>query len=276
MHKPTTSPTITSYPLSLRASQAAGQPISDLMSRALANPKLISLAAGFVDQQTLPVEPTREALEKIWADPVESHAALQYGTTPGFLPLREAIAEYYADADGLSVLPPSPEQIVVTAGSNQLLHLVAESILDPGDLVLCASPSYFVFLGTLSNLGARSYGVAVDEDGMIPASLEAALGEIDAEGELSRVKAIYLVTYFDNPRGISTPLARRMEIVRIAEKWSRENRIYVIDDAAYRELRYDGDDEPILFADAVVTLVWIDKNSGEPVPLPDVIRETGE
>ena len=232
------------YPLSLRASQAVGQPISDLMSRALANPKLISLAAGFVDQHTLPVEPTRAALEAIWADPVESRAALQYGTTPGFLPLREAISHYYAEADGSDVLPPSPEQIVVTAGSNQLLHLVAESILDPGDIVLCASPSYFVFLGTVSNLGARSFGVAVDDEGMIPQALEAALEEIEAAGELPRVKAIYLVTYFDNPRGVSTSLERRAEIVRIAQRWSRENRIYVIDDAAYRELRYEGPDEP--------------------------------
>src|SRR5690606_25814550 len=110
--------------LSRRANQAAGQPISDLMSRALANPHLVSLAAGFVDQRTLPVEPTRAALEKIWADPIESHAALQYGTTPGYLPLREAIAAYYGEVDGPAVPPPSPEQIVVTAGSNQLLHLV--------------------------------------------------------------------------------------------------------------------------------------------------------
>ncbi len=143
--------------LSRRAEWAEGQPISELMSRALAEPDLISLAAGFVDQQTLPVESTRKALEAILTDDHSARAALQYGTTAGYPPLREALLQRLLDSDAcchkLSI-----DQVVVTAGSNQLLHLVSESILDPGDIVLCAAPTYFVYLGTLSNLGATELG----------------------------------------------------------------------------------------------------------------------
>ncbi len=231
---------------SQRASWAEGQPISELMARALANPDLISLAAGFVDQQSLPVTPTWTALEAIFADRNAARAALQYGTTPGYPPLRELLLYHALQADGLSRAESrlSIEQVVVTAGSNQLLHLVGESLLDPGDIVLCAAPTYLVFLGTLGNIGARSVGVAVDADGMIPAALEDSLRRLEQGGQLPRVKAIYLVPYFDNPCGITTSAERRGQIVEIAKRWSRAGKIHVIEDAAYRQLRYSGDDTP--------------------------------
>ena len=122
------------------------------MAQALANPDLISLAAGFVDQQTLPVEPVRTAIETILKDQVTACQALQYGTTAGDEPLRQAILAMTLEADGIAAdsRVPTVDQVVLTAGNNQLLHLVAETLLDPGDIVICASPSYFVFLGILA------------------------------------------------------------------------------------------------------------------------------
>jgi len=234
--------------LSRRAAWAEGQPISELMSRALADPNLISLAAGFVDQQTLPVEPTAEAFRSLFADAESARAALQYGTTPGYPPLREALLNRFLDADETTAddAKLSIDQVVLTAGSNQLLHLVCESLLDPGDIVLCASPTYLVFLGTLGNLGARSVAVETDEHGIVPEAIDDALRQIDRRGELERVKAIYVTSYFDNPCGITTPAKRRAAIVELAKRWSRSSKIYVIEDAAYRELRYWGDDVPSL------------------------------
>ena len=229
--------------LSQRATWAKGQPISDLMSRALANPDLISLAAGFVDQQTLPVEATAKALQAICAQGTAAQAALQYGTTSGHPACRQALLDRIRDRDDCD-REIRLEQVIVTAGSNQLLHLVAESLLDPGDIVLCCAPTYLVFLGSIGNLGARSLGVAIDQFGMVPEALEECLRQLDAAGELRRVKAIYLVPYFDNPCGVTMPLERRIEIVEIARRWSRNHRIHVIADEAYRELRYAGDDIP--------------------------------
>ena len=234
--------------LSRRSGWAEGQPISHLMHKALAHPHLISLAAGFVDQPTLPVEPTRQALDALLNDPIRGLAALQYGTTAGLASLREAVLARFRQADG----DPDSErsldidQVIVTAGSNQLLHLVCDTLLDPGDIVLCAAPSYFVFLGMIANLGARAVGVAADENGMIPEALDEQLQRLDASGELERVKAIYVTTYFDNPGSVTLSAQRRPQIVESAHQWSKDSKIFIIEDTAYRDLRYFGEDIPSL------------------------------
>ena len=114
--------------LSGRAKCAGGQPISRLMTLALADPTLISLAAGFVDQQTLPVEITGRAMEQVLSEPAEARAALQYGTTLGDARLRQLVLDRLRHADGNpeSECNLSIDQVVLTAGSNQLLYLVAE------------------------------------------------------------------------------------------------------------------------------------------------------
>lgn len=226
-----------SYLPSRRASIAGRQPISELMAKALENPHLISLAAGFVDQETLPVAAVREIAANLFANASCAKATLQYGTNAGSPELREQLLARTGEWNR-----PAIEQVVVTAGSNALLHLVAESLLDPGDVVLCAAPTYLVFLGTVANVDARAYSIATDEFGMIPSSLEETLEQFQQRGELSRVKAIYLVPYFDNPSGITMPGDRVAEIVEIAKRWSRESKIHVIADEAYRELRYSRED----------------------------------
>ena len=236
--------------LSQRARLSYGQPVSDLMARALADPELISLAAGFVDQQTLPGDETYESLRALFSSPTAAQQALQYGTTAGYPPLREAIVQRLQDSDGHAApYGFGIEQVVLTAGSNQLLHLVAETLLDPGDVVCCSSPTYFVFLGTLRNLGAEAIGLASDEAGLIPEALDDQLRTMERRGELERVKAVYLVSYFDNPRGITLSAERREQIVEICRRWSCRQKIYLIDDAAYRELRYRGTDVPSLLRD---------------------------
>jgi 2-aminoadipate transaminase len=219
------------------------------MRLALARPELVSLAAGFVDQESLPVSETQSALDGLLADTTRARAALQYGTNAGHAGLREAVlARFVAHEGPPASSPPSIERVVLTAGSNQLLHLVGEVLFDPGDLVLCAAPSYFVYLGLLAGLGVRSVGVPIDNEGIISAALEDELARRQREGELPRVKAIYVTSYFDNPSSVTLSRARRQAIVEIAQRWSKSTKIYVIDDTAYRDLRYEGDDLPSLRA----------------------------
>jgi len=252
--------------LSRRAACAGQEPIASvLMARTLANPQLVSLAAGFVDQQGLPLEATREALEAIWSDPCRARAALQYGTTAGYLPLREILLGRLLQADGCSAaeLGVSVEQVIVTAGSNQLLFLLGDVLLDPDDIVLCASPSYFVFLGTLKGLGARTVGVATDRHGPIPEAIDELLRHYQQAGQLHRVKAIYLCSYFDNPTGATVAGQRRAELVELVRRWSRDSKLYLIEDAAYRPLRYYGSDIPSIrsFDSAGETVVYVDSFS---------------
>lgn len=240
-------PTLT---LSERAQRAGEQPISHLMHRALAQPQLVSLAAGFVDQHTLPVEAVSTAFQALVEEVDVAQAALQYGTTPGYRLLREAVLARFLAADGLTreATGLDVDRVVLTAGSNQLLHAVCDALLDPGDIVLCGAPTYFVFLGILSNLGARAVGVPQDEHGLIPEALEAELERLERAGDLPRVKLIYVVSYFDNPSSVTLSSPRRAALVELAQRWSRHVTIRVIDDAAYRDLRYAGPDLPSLLS----------------------------
>ena len=233
--------------LSRRAYWAGDEPIANvLMAQTLANPGLVSLAAGFIDHETLPAETTRMAMDAIWSDPRRARAALQYGTTVGHPPLRRLLLDRMLQADGRTAaeMNVSIDQVVVTAGSNELLYLVGDTILDPGDIVLCGAPSYFVYLGTLANLGARAVGVDADDDGLVPEAVEDAIARLRGDGELERLKAIYVTSYYDNPTGATVPASRRAALVEIAKRHSGRGRIRVIEDTAYRELRYSGDDVP--------------------------------
>ena len=98
----------------------------------------------------------------------------------------------------------------------------------------------------LDNLGARAWGIASDAEGIIPAAVDEQLRHFERRGELDRVKAIYVTSYFDNPTSVTLSAPRRAELVELAERWSRTSKIYLIEDAAYRALRYAGDDLPSL------------------------------
>ncbi len=234
-------------PWSRRAAWAKNQPISQLMAQALQYPELISLAAGFVDQHTLPVEATQDALQELMSDPVRAQAALQYGSTAGNPHLRRLLLRRLAQQDQAPWVAEIPlEQVVLTAGSNQLLHLVAEALFDPGDICLCAAPSYFVFLGTLANLGVKTIGVQTDSQGIVPEAVDEQLRQLRRRGVLDRVKAVYVVSYFDNPAGTTLPLSRRQELVELLYRWRAHQELYLIEDGAYRLLRYEGEDVPSL------------------------------
>jgi 2-aminoadipate transaminase len=234
--------------LSARAYRTADQPISYFMQQAVENPGLISLAAGLVDQPSLPAGEVADALAAILGDPARGRAALQYGTTQGYLRLRERLLERTCALDTVAPadLSLTPADVVVTTGSQQLLYLLGEALLDPGDIVLTEAPSYFVYQGTLASLGARVLSVPMDEEGMDTGALEALLEQLQRGGELDRVRMIYTVDYFQNPSGLSLSLRRRRHLLDLARRFSRRHRILILEDAAYRELRYDGEDLPTI------------------------------
>ena len=257
----------TKIPLSAAANRTEPPVISEFMQTALANPGLISLAAGFVDQQSLPHEATARVASEILGDPVEGRRALQYGTTIGDLALRKEMARLLERNERVepgtydAIVP----RVVVTTGSAQLLYLVAEALLDPGDIVLVEAPTYFVFLGVLETRGARAVGIEIDERGMNLEALEATLADLEARGELSRVKLIYTVSEHSNPSGISLAESRRGPLVDLARRWSKSQRIYILEDAAYRGLNYEGD-EP--------SSVWRHDPEGETVILARTFSKT--
>jgi hypothetical protein len=157
-----------SLPLSAKGRRTTAAPVSALMAAALANPDLINLAAGFVDAATLPVQECAAISARIFGDASRGRAALQYDTTLGLRPLREAVLTHLERLEGKSAdsMSLSADQIVITTGSQQMLYLIADVLLDPGDIVITANPSYFVFSGVLESLGAKVLAVPMDEQGM--------------------------------------------------------------------------------------------------------------
>ena len=233
--------------------QNAGTPaISELMRLAFIRPELISLAAGFVDQQSLPFGIVENAWQEIMADPHSAREALQYGTTQGDPVLRLALARRLLAESGSKSQLAEPaalaEQIIVTSGSQQLLYLLAEAMINPGDIVITEAPSYFVFIDLLAARGAEIIGIPIDSGGMCMESLEICLLRLRSEGRLGRVKMIYTVSEHSNPSGLSLAEPRRPKLVSLARIFSQSQKIYVLDDAAYRGLTFTGPELPSVWS----------------------------
>ena len=234
--------------LARRTSEPA---ISWLMKLTLEHPKLISLAAGFTDNDSLPVDEVRAVLDDVLASSRRGRPALQYGSTVGDTTLREQTAEHVRQCDR-SKRPASyaPERTIITSGSQQLLYMTTEALCDPGDIVLVEDPTYFVYLGITQSRGLRCRGVTLDADGIDLEHLDQVLVELNRAGNLRRVKLLYVISYFQNPTGRTTAFAKKRAALELLRHYERAagHPIYLVEDAAYRELRFSGDDEPSALA----------------------------
>jgi len=238
-------------------------PISWLMQTALSRPKLISLAAGFTDNPTLPVKISRQVLNRVLRSPKTGPPALQYGITAGETNLRQLTARHLhkLDQSSSSSLSSSKkelrmrtkdekifswEHVIITGGSQQLLYMTLEALCNESDLVLVEDPTYFVFLSILQSRGIRARGVRLERDGLDLVHLETVLQRLKKSGELRRLKALYLISYFQNPTGATTSFGKKRGILMLLKKFERAagHPIYLIEDAAYRELRFKGPDIP--------------------------------
>jgi 2-aminoadipate transaminase len=170
-----------------------------------------------------------EAIRNAAVDVLDAHGrqALQYSTTEGHAPLRAKLAAGLPGADA--------DRILVTAGSQQGLDLVARVMLDPGDAVAVAAPTYMGALRAFDAYEARYLSVPSDEHGMLLDPLEAALRQ--------RPKLLYVIPDFDNPGGTTTALERRHAMLDLADRYG----VLVFEDAPYRELRFEGEPLPTLY-----------------------------
>jgi len=235
-------PTSAGLNLSSKALRTKEQPISYLIATALRNPNLINLAAGLVDPLTLPVEACATIAHRIFSDQARGRMALQYDTTLGLTELRREAVKHIEKLEGVPArsMGLDADQIVVTTGSQQALYLIADVLLDPGDIVIAAAPSYFVFTGALDSLGAVIHTVPMDEDGMDVEAVGHLMEELEVQGNLSRLKFVYCTSYYQNPTGLTLSAERRPRLLELVKRFSRDHRILIVEDAAYRELRYDG------------------------------------
>src|SRR5580700_6529964 len=175
-----------------------------------ARPEIVSLAGGSPYVAALPLDAIGEMIGQLIAN--HGATALQYCTAQGDAGLRERICDVMA----LEQIRAHPDDVVVTVGSQQALDLLTRIFIDPGDVILVEAPSYVGALGAFAAYQANVVHVAMDDDGLIPAALSAALARLATSGR--RAKFLYTVPNFHNPAGVTLAASRRQEILAICQR----------------------------------------------------------
>lgn len=182
-------------------------------------PGIISLAGGLPSPETFPVEAMRVAAERVLRD--NPREALQYASSEGFAPLRDWVAEQLR-AQGHRT---DASQILITTGSQQGLDLVGKVLIDAGSTVAIEAPTYLGALQAFTPYEPEFITVPCDDDGPLPAELEAARG----------ARFLYVLPNFQNPSGRCISAQRRLEIIETARRLS----IPVVEDNPYGDLWFD-------------------------------------
>ena len=198
----------------------------------LGKPGIISFAGGFPDSAMFDVQGIREASERALRD--EPGAALQYGATEGYNPLREQLSAFM-QSKGVAGL--RADELIVTTGSQQALDLVGKTLLDPQDTVLVESPTFLATIQCFRLYGPTVMGVPIDVDGVDVDALEQMIQQ-------HRPKLVYLVPTFGNPSGAMTSLQRRLRVLELAVKYQT----VVVEDDPYGDLYFADAPPPSLLA----------------------------
>lgn len=191
----------------------------------------ISFAGGISDSRLFPAEDFRKVLQTVMRR--DGINALDYGDRRGYAPLRETIAHILA-SQGLQT---NPENILITAGSQQALALVSQLLLEPGDTILVESPTYSAALDLFRALNFRMISVPIDSQGMQVDLLEKQLQQ-------HHPKLIYTIPNFHNPTGTCLSGTRRHELIILADRYN----IPILEDDFVGDLRYEGRAQPALKA----------------------------
>lgn len=189
-------------------------------------PDVISFAGGLPAPDVFPVEEFKTACNKILSE--QGSAALQYGTTEGYGPLRDLIARQVMQY-GIQV---TADNIMITSGSQQALDLIGKVFINPGDRIIVEAPTYLGALQAWSVYGAEYVTVPADENGIITDQLEAVLR--------TGPKFIYVLPNFQNPTGVTIPMERRQKLVELADRYG----VPIIEDDPYSQLRFEGSHLP--------------------------------
>ncbi|XVG95964.1 PLP-dependent aminotransferase family protein [Eubacteriales bacterium KG127] len=205
-----------------------GDAMSDLLQ--LTQQKdIISFAGGMPAPELFPIKELIQVSTQVLAE--EGKAALQYSSAEGYIKLKEILADRMNKKTGTK---STANDLLITSGSQQGLDFMAKVFINPGDVILCESPSYLGAINAFAAYEPTFVEVPTDDEGMIISKLEAILSTA------KNVKFIYVIPDFQNPTGRTWSASRRQEFMNVVNKYE----IPVAEDNPYVELRYEGDPLP--------------------------------
>ena len=215
------------YVFSQRAQQLTSSTIREIL-KVTERPEIISFAGGLPSPQGFPIARMRAAFDHVLD--TAGAAALQYGPTEGYAPLRAWVAEDMR-RHGAQV---EPDEVLIVSGSQQALDMLGKLFIDPGSRVLVEAPSYLGALQSFSLCGPEFAAVPTDEGGLIPEAIDESLA--------AGARFVYALPNFQNPTGLTLDLSRRVALVQRCAQLG----LPVIEDDPYGELRYAGEALPSL------------------------------
>jgi 2-aminoadipate transaminase len=220
-----------SMPFADRLNNVETSAIRELF-KLLGKPGIISFAGGFPDSALFDVEGIREAVNHALTE--EAGGALQYGATEGYQPLREQLATFMASKGNQGV---SPDDLIVTTGSQQALDLLGKTLVSPGDKVIVEGPTFLATIQCFRLYGAELVTAPVDGEGVQTDALERLIVE-------HQPKFVYLIPTFGNPSGAMLSLERRKRVLELAV----QHDVLIVEDDPYGDLYFVDAPPPSLLA----------------------------
>ncbi|MBA3592981.1 MAG: PLP-dependent aminotransferase family protein [Polaromonas sp.] len=197
----------------------------------LGKPGIISFAGGFPDSAMFDVAGIQVAANKALTE--EPGAALQYGATEGYNPLREQLAAFMG-SKGVEV---AADGLIVTTGSQQALDLLGKTMIDPGDKVIVEGPTFLATIQCFRLYGAELISAPIDANGVKTDELEKLIAE-------HKPKFVYLIPTFGNPSGALLSLERRKKVLALAVKYNT----LIVEDDPYGDLYFNAAPPPSILS----------------------------
>ena len=199
--------------------------------KSLTDPTIISFAAGNPAPKSFPVSELATLSEEIFQ--TNASAALQYGITEGYAPLRQAVEKRQKERFGTV---RNGDSTLIVSGGQQGIELTCKVLCNEGDTVICEDPSFIGALNSFRSNGAKTVGVPMESDGISINALEQILRTS------KNAKLLYLIPTFQNPSGITMSLEKRYAVLALAKKYG----VIILEDNPYGELRFAGEDIPTI------------------------------
>jgi DNA-binding transcriptional MocR family regulator len=214
-------------PFATRLNNVETSAIRELF-KLLGKPGIISFAGGFPDSALFDVDGIRQAVNTALTE--DPGAALQYGATEGYQPLREQLAAFMA---GKGVKDLAPEGLIVTTGSQQALDLLGKTMISPGDKVIVEGPTFLATIQCFRLYGADLISAPIDANGVKTDELEKLIIE-------HKPRLVYLIPTFGNPSGATLSAERRKQVLAMAVK----HQTLIVEDDPYGDLYFNAAPPP--------------------------------